>query len=261
MKKLFFLIFLFFVLVFMNTCNIKKTPSEPAYPTNTPAVSGTFTPVFTNTNQETSTVTQIITATFTDTNQETPTATPTITATLTITPTFTPTQIVYRYTFDSDEQGWVIGAPLSVANPASLAFTWAGHNTEIAHIYNGTGSYAIDVNMTTVSAAKRGDISKDFSSSPIDATARTLVVWVEIPADLASVSPPYCFQAFLATSSSSAFSTNITITASGWQQLVFPLPVTAWSSSVEYVGLRMKKTNGTTTPDWAGRIYFDEMQW
>lgn len=248
MKKFYVFIFAILIFAFVHACNKKTVPPEPPE-----SVLSQYTAT------QTTTVTQIFTQTETLTITLTEITTPTFTATETITPTFTP--IHYKYSFDEDTEGWVIGAPLSVANPASLGFTWAGHNTDPENVFAGTGSYAVDVNMTNVSAAKRGDVSKDFTASPIDVTARTLTVKVKIPSGLESVSPPYCIHAFIATASESAFSIYVTITASGWQEYIIPLPVTTWSDAVEYVGLRMRKTNGTTTPDWAGRIYLDEIEW
>ncbi len=255
MKKFLFFLLVICVFVFAYSCKQKTVPAEPPEPVFTV----TLTIVLTQTVVDTliPTHTEIVTASLTATDTEI--TTPTFTATQTVTPTFTP--VHYKYSFDTDLQGWEMGAPLSVANPASLGFTWAGHNTELSNVYAGTGSYAIDVNMTTVTASKRGDVSRDFSSSPIDVTGRTLVVRVKIPAGLEQVNPPYCFQAFVATSSSAAFSINMTITASGWQEYLIPVPVALWTDSVEYVGIRMRKTNGTTTPDWAGRIYLDEIEW
>ncbi|HRU39749.1 MAG TPA: hypothetical protein P5511_07725, partial [Candidatus Goldiibacteriota bacterium] len=144
---------------------------------------------------------------------------------------------------------------------ASAAFTWMGHNTDAQYVSSGAGSMAVEVNMTNVTAAKRGDVSIDLSSAPADMSARTITAYIWTPAGIELLSPPYCFQAFLATSLQAAFSVNMTITASGWVKYEIPAPAASWSSSVEYVGIRMRKTNGTTTPDWSGRIYIDEVSW
>ncbi len=180
-------------------------------------------------------------------------------------PTPTNTQQPAKYNFDSTLQGWTVSTYSSPSgDDGELGITDASVSN--AQVFAGTGSAALTCNFTGTlgaSTSAKGAFKIDLSLSPEDLTGKTIVVRVYVPAALTQSpynSNPYGAKVYIKTGSGWTWDDggwNNLLTA-GWNTFSYE-PSGVGESDTKEVGIQISK--GTGTPDWAGTIYVDEVNW
>lgn len=226
------------ILALSLSCASKKTPTstEPE-PTDTPVILPSMTPSNTTTGA---------------------------TATSSATPTATETQVASLYNFDSTLQGWEVSTYSNPPDDGELGIT--GASISSAQVYAGEGAAALTCNFTgnlgTTTTAK-GAFKIDLSSNPENLTGKTITVHVYVPVVLTQPpynSAPYGAKVYVKTGDGWTWADGgwENLLTSGWNTFTFS-PSGVGETDTREVGIQIGK--GTETPDWAGTIYVDEVNW
>lgn len=204
------------------------------------------------------------------TTETEPTSTPipASTATNTTVPgataTYTATQVTSKYNFDSSLQGWVVSTWSNPPNDGELGITGASVST--VEKYAGAGSAALTCNFTGslgASTAAKGAFKIELGGSPENMTGKTITVHVFVPT--AITQPPYNStplgaKVYIKTGAGYNWADGgwNNLLTPGWNTFTFS-PSGVGETDTREVGVQIGK--GTGTPDWAGTIYVDEINW
>ena len=149
------------------------------------------------------------------------------------------------HNFDLSSEGFVND---TVTDVAVSAAAW---NTAPAGLTVGAGSLALTADFST-SATAQGYIYKDFASSPLDLTGKTVSVLVYTPANMVG----YGMQIACKTGAAKNWHAGwITLDTAGWKKYSWLADL----ADVQEVGLQFLRNN-VTTP-FTGTFYIDELNY
>ena len=198
-----------------------------------------------------------------------PTTAPTSTNTpgsgVTVSPTPTATSgSASLYPFDSTLNGWTHSTYSNPPNDGELGIT--GESITTTEKYAGAGSAALTCNFTGdlgASTSAKEAFKLNVSASPVNMTGKTITVHVYVPTALTQApynSNPYGAKVYIKTGSSWTWADGgwNNLLTPGWNTFTFS-PSGVGEADTKEVGIQIGK--GTGSPDWAGTIYVDEINW
>lgn len=191
------------------------------------------------------------TATVTATCTLSPTITCTPSASATVTPTITPNNSAASFDFESGTQGW--------GNTGYAAVIDESLSTARAH--GGASSIMISCSFTNTNYMV--SLVKYFFPDYYNFKGKTFSAWIYVPATMGILSPSYSTRLYMCDLSGWHYVVGPALTSTDmWQNITISVPDDmAMDNYIQRIEFWVCKSLPSTTPDWTGIIYLDDVSW